>query len=128
VSGAVGSVFNAGTINGLNFSGVGPFTLTLAPQSRTNGTGQGTGSYTLQLGGVGTDNFNVSNIGAAQQFRGFSIFNKIDSSTWTLTGTGAQNWSISGGTLIGDTNSIQGPAITNNSTLIFNQGFNGTYA
>jgi fibronectin-binding autotransporter adhesin len=128
VSGAAGSVFNAGTINGINFSGPGPFTLTLAPQSHTNGTVQGTGSDTLQLGGVGTDSFNVSNIGPAQQYRGFSIFNKVDSSTWTLTGTGAQNWNISGGTLIGDTNSLQGPAITNNSTLIFNQGFNGTYA
>jgi fibronectin-binding autotransporter adhesin len=45
-----------------------------------------------------------------------------------LTGTGAQNWNISGGTLIGDTNSLQGPAITNNAELVFNQNFTGTYA
>jgi fibronectin-binding autotransporter adhesin len=47
---------------------------------------------------------------------------------WTLTGSGAQNWTISGGTLIGDTNSLQGPAITNNAALAFNQSFAGTYA
>src|SRR5262249_38137684 len=55
-------------------------------------------------------------------------FNKIGASVWTLLGTGAQNWNISGGTLIGDTNSLQGPAITNNAQLVFNQGFTGTYA
>ena len=77
-------------------------------------------------GSAGT--FNVSTIGPGQQYQGFSTFNKIGPSTWTLTGSGAQNWTISGGTLIGDTNSLQGNAITNNAALVFNQGFNGTYA
>ena len=74
----------------------------------------GTGSDTFQLGDpviartlFGT--FDVSTIGAAQQYRGFSTFNKIGASVWQLTGTGAQNWNINGGTLIGDTNSLQGP-------------------
>ena len=88
----------------------------------------GTGSDTFQLGGTGAGTFNVNNIGPSQQYQGFSVFNKVDTSTWTLTGTGAQNWNISGGTLIGDTNSLQGPAITNNAALVFNQGFTGTYA
>jgi autotransporter-associated beta strand protein len=131
-----GSVFNEGAINGggtaINFTG-GPFTLTLAPGFTINGNVLGTGSDTFQLGdpviartllGI----FNVSNIGPAQQYRGFSIFNKIGASIWALTGTGAQNWNISGGTLIGDTNSLQGPAITNNAELVFNQSFTGTYA
>ena len=83
---------------------------------------------TLQLGGTGNGTFNVSNIGPAQQYRGFATFNKIEDSTWTLTGSGAQNWTISGGTLIGDTNSLQGPAITDNAALVFNQAFAGTYA
>jgi hypothetical protein len=61
------------------------------------------------IGRILFDTFNVSNIGAAQQYRGFSVFNKIGASVWALTGTGAQNWNISGGTLIGDTNSLQGP-------------------
>jgi len=86
------------------------------------------GPDTFQLGGTGSGTFNVSNIGPNAQYRGFEIFNKIGSSNWTLTGSGAQNWTISSGTLIGDTNSLGGPAITNNAALVFNQAFNGTYA
>ena len=135
-----GSAFNEGAINGagtaINFTvgpGAGPFTLTLAPGYSINGNVLGTGSDTFQLGSslilrTLADTFNVSNIGPAQQYRGFSAFNKIGASVWTLTGTGAQNWNISGGTLIGDTNSLQGPAITNNAALVFGQNFAGTYA
>jgi autotransporter-associated beta strand protein len=134
-----GSVFNEGAINGsggtaINFSsGPGPFTLTLAPGFTINGNVLGTGSDTFQLGssliaGSNAGTFNVSNIGPAQQYRGFSVFNKIGTSIWTLTGTGAQNWNINGGVLIGDTNSLQGSAITNNAALVFSQGFSGTYA
>ena len=36
-----------------------------------------------KTGGTGADTFNVSNIGP--QYQNFSIFNKIGSSTWTLT-------------------------------------------
>jgi autotransporter-associated beta strand protein len=135
-----GSVFNEGAINGggtaIDFTaspGAGPFTLTLAPGYSISGNVLGTGGDTFQLGDpvirrslLGT--FNVSDIGPAQQYRGFSTFNKIGASVWALTGTGAQNWNISGGTLIGDTNSLQGPAITDNAELVFNQGFTGTYA
>jgi fibronectin-binding autotransporter adhesin len=132
-----GSLFDEGALNGgtaINFSsGPGPFTLTLAPGYSISGTVLGTGNDTLQLGDpvIGRilfDTFNVSNIGPAQQYRGFSTFNKIGASVWALTGMGAQNWNISGGTLIGDTNSLQGPAITNNAELVFNQSFTGTYA
>jgi autotransporter-associated beta strand protein len=135
-----GSVFNEGAINGggtaINFTvspGAGPFTLTLAPGSSIGGNVLGTGSDTFQLGAslitrTLSDTFNVSNIGPGQQYQGFSTFNKIGTSIWTLTGTGAQNWNISGGVLIGDTNSLQGPAITNNAALVFSQGFAGTYA
>ena len=115
-----GTVFNAGTIVGtlgvaINFAftpGAGPFTLTIAPTSIISGSVLGTGADTFQLGSTGTGTFNVSNIGVAQQYRGFSTFNKIGTSTWTLTGSGAQNWTISQGTLIGDTNSLAGTAIT----------------
>jgi autotransporter-associated beta strand protein len=132
-----GSVFNEGAINGgIDFTGTpgaGPFTLTLAPGQTINGNVLGTGSDTFQLGSSLitrsiADTFNVSNIGPGQQYRGFSTFNKIGTSIWTLTGTGAQNWNISGGVLIGDTNSLQGPAITNNAALVFSQNFSGTYA
>jgi hypothetical protein len=90
-----GSVFNSGTITGtggtaINFAataGSGPFTLTLGPGSIINGNVLSTGGDLFQLGGAtGTDTFNVSNIGASQQYRGFTTFNKIDGSTWFLTG------------------------------------------
>ncbi|MFX8895327.1 hypothetical protein ABTM96_19540, partial [Acinetobacter baumannii] len=33
------------------------------------------------------------------QYDGFSTFNKIDSSSWTVTGTGNQDWDVLGGAL-----------------------------
>ena len=104
VGGGGSSVFNAGTISGGNnairFSGSGN-TLTLAPGSVISGLALGGGSDTFQLGGTGTASFDISQLGAAAQYQGFGTFNKIDSSTWTLTGTstyaGAVN--VNGGTL-----------------------------
>jgi len=105
-----GSVFNSGTITGtggtaINFAvtpGSGPFTLTLGPGSIINGNVLGTGGDTFQLGGAtGSDVFNVTNIGASQQYRGFTTFNKIGGSTWELFGTGTQTWNVSGGVLSG---------------------------
>jgi autotransporter-associated beta strand protein len=127
------SVFNAGTITGgtsaIQFGGTGN-TLTLGPGSVIAGNVIGTGGDTFQLGGTGSAAFDVSAIGAAAQYRGFATFNKIGASTWTLTGTGAanQNWTVSGGTLIGDSNSLKGTALTNNAALAFAQDFGGTYA
>jgi autotransporter-associated beta strand protein len=129
-----GTFLDSGRISGsggtaINFTGSpGPFTLTLTPTYSINGTVNGTGDDTLQLGGTGTGTFNVNNIGPTQQYRGFVIFNKVDASTWTLTGTGTQDWNISAGTLIGDTNSLGGSPITDNSALVFNQSFAGTHA
>ena len=121
-----GSVFNSGTITGtggtaIDFTltaGSGPFTLTLGPGSIINGNVLGTGGDLFQLGGAaGSDTFNVGNIGAAQQYRGFTSFNKIGGSTWTLTGTNvaALPWTISGGTL-----SVNGSIA--NSTMTVNAG------
>ncbi len=131
-----GSVFNAGTITGtggtaINFAftaGAGPFTLTIAPTSVINGNVLGTGADTFQLGGTGTGSFNVNNFGASQQYRGFATFNKIGTSAWTLTGAGAQNWTVSQGTLIGDTNSLAGATITDNAALVYSQTFNGVHS
>ena len=103
-------------------------TLTLDPGSSITGNVLGAGTDIFQLGGGGTDSFNVSSIGAAAQYQGFSTFNKIGASTWTLTGSGAQNWTINQGTLIGDTNSLAGAAITDNAALVYNQAFNGTHS
>jgi autotransporter-associated beta strand protein len=97
------SIFNAGTITGLTGTAISFFsggnTLTLGPGSVINGTAQGFGADTFQLGGTGTDTFNASLF--ATQYSGYSTFNKIGSSTWTLTGTGgSQAWNINAGTLV----------------------------
>jgi uncharacterized protein with beta-barrel porin domain len=101
-----GSVFNSGTINAatglaaIEFCGCGfASVLTLGPGSVINGFVLGTGADTFQLGGTGKDTFNLSLIGFLQQYDGFSTFNKVDSSSWTVTGTGAQDWNVLGGTL-----------------------------
>ncbi|MGO4815909.1 autotransporter outer membrane beta-barrel domain-containing protein, partial [Cupriavidus sp. 2MCAB6] len=51
------------------------------------------------LGGSGNGGFDVSSIGASAQFRGFTAFEKLGTSIWTLTGSGNQSWSIQAGTL-----------------------------
>ena len=103
--GDTGTVFNSGTINAatgfaaIEFCGCGNSVLTLGPGSVINGLVLGNGTDTFQLGGTGKDTFNLSLIGAGQQYDGFSTFNKVDSSNWTVTGTGAQDWNVLGGTL-----------------------------
>ena len=97
------TIFNAGTITGtagtaINFFGGGN-TLTLGPGSVINGAAHGFGSDTFQLGGTGADTFNASLF--ATQYSGYTTFNKIGASTWTLTGTNAtaMPWTISAGRL-----------------------------
>jgi uncharacterized protein with beta-barrel porin domain len=113
------SVFNAGTITGVAGVAISFFsggnTLTLAPGSVINGTAQGFGADTFQLGGTGTDSFNAALF--ATQFSGYSTFNKIGDSTWTLTGTNAaaMPWTISSGTL-----NVNGTLA--NSTMTVNGG------
>ena len=104
VSGS-GNVFNAGTINAatgfaaIEFCGCGSNVLTLGPGSVINGLVMGAGTDTLQLGGTGRDTFDLGLIGPGNQYDGFSTFNKVGSSTWTVTGTGGQDWSVLGGRL-----------------------------
>lgn len=102
-----GSVFNSGTINAgapsavaIDFCGCGAATLTLGPGSVINGRVLAFGAGTFQLGGVGKDSFDLDLIGTGLQYDGFTTFNKVDSSTWTVTGTGHQYWNVLGGTLL----------------------------
>ncbi|MBR0991268.1 autotransporter domain-containing protein [Bradyrhizobium japonicum] len=102
-----GSVFNSGTINAgasgavaIDFCGCGNNTLTLGPGSVINGQVLASGTDTFQLGGTGKDTFDLGLIGVGLQYDGFSTFNKVDSSTWTVTGTGSQDWNVLGGALI----------------------------
>nr|WP_312015633.1 autotransporter domain-containing protein [Bradyrhizobium liaoningense] len=99
-----GSVFNSGTINAaggtaIEFCGCGNNVLTLGPGSVINGQVLGSGTDTFQLGGTGKDTFFLSDIGTGLQYDGFTTFNKVDSSNWTVTGVGNQDWNVLGGTL-----------------------------
>ena len=101
-------MFNAGTISGgtaaIQFSGTDN-TLTLGTTSVITGFVYGTGNDTFQLGGTGSGTFDMSQFGAGLQYQGFGTFNKIDNSSWTLTGatTFSGPVNISSGTLsIGD--------------------------
>jgi autotransporter-associated beta strand protein len=95
------SVFNAGTISGMiaiELTGGGN-TLTLGTTSVISGNVL-VGAGTLQLGGTGAASFDVSQLGV--QYQGFSTFNKVSASTWTLTGTStfAGPVNVNGGTLL----------------------------
>ncbi|WP_459591320.1 autotransporter outer membrane beta-barrel domain-containing protein [Bradyrhizobium diazoefficiens] len=114
-------VFNAGTITGgtaaIQFAGSGNV-LTLAPGSVISGNVLGGGSDTFQLGGSGAATFDVSTLGAAAQYRGFTTFNKVDDSVWTLTGTG----SFSGDVNVGGGALIVNGNIASASNLVVNAG------
>ncbi|WP_086005978.1 autotransporter domain-containing protein [Nitratireductor pacificus] len=81
----------------------------------------------VMSGGHSTASFDVSKIGAREQYRGFEAFEKRGNSTWRLTGSGAQAWSLHEGVLIGDSRSLQGN-IVNEGRLVFDQSFSGNYA
>jgi autotransporter-associated beta strand protein len=106
VTGAA-SIFNAGTITGGTaaiYLQTGDSTLTLGPGSTITGGVVAVGSNTFQLGGTGTATFDVSVLDT--QYVGFTTFNKISNSVWTLTGastyTGPVN--VNAGRLIVDGN------------------------
>jgi outer membrane autotransporter protein len=102
--------------NAITFSDAGN-SLTLAPGSVITGAVIGSGADTFQLGGGGAATFDVSQIGAAAQYQGFGVFNKVGGSTWTVTGSNAPlTWTVEQGTLnvsgtIGAT-TVNGGALT----------------
>jgi hypothetical protein len=99
------NAFIAGTVTGAGGTaidlGAGNDTLTITRTSVINGDvlAQG-GNDTLRLGGSGTGNFDVGDIGFGQQYDGFETFNVV-SGTWLLTGASGENWNVLGGTLGG---------------------------
>ncbi len=112
ILGADLTVINSGTISGgLQTGGLSPvnaitFTggsnvLELQAGSAISGNVVGTGTDTFRLGGANDSTFDVSSIGPAAQYQGFSTFVKTGASTWTLTGTTTATtpWSINQGVL-----------------------------
>ena len=69
-------------------------------------SGAGADGDALVLGGdvdaIGGNAFDLGSIGAAATFRGFASFGKSGASTWTLTGSGQQDWTVGSGTLLVD--------------------------
>ncbi len=123
--GGTSKVFDAGTITGtggtaINFAS-GSNTLTLAPGFVVNGKVIGAGSDTFQLGGTGSATFDLSLIGAVQQYEGFSTFNKVGNSSWTVTGTFSQPdpWTVASGTFLvnGDLSAASGITVDSGATL-----------
>jgi len=115
-AGIIGSgltVINSGSVSGgLGGDGVtranaitfigGTNTLELRAGSTTTGNVVAFSTNdTLALGGTTNASFDVSNIGSSAQYRGFGVFQKTGTSTWTLTGTttAVTSWAINTGTL-----------------------------
>ncbi len=114
------TIFNAGIISAAGgdailFAFFGGNTLTIAPTSVINGNVVATGSDTFQLGGTGGGTFDLSTVGPAQQYQGFSTFNVVGA-TWTAINTFAQNspWTVQSGTLLvnGDLSSASSLTVT----------------
>ncbi|WP_230979579.1 autotransporter outer membrane beta-barrel domain-containing protein [Steroidobacter gossypii] len=76
------------------------------------------------LSGTGSDDLDASLLGTA--FQNFDGFHKEGVGTWRLTGTSDRDWTVSEGTLIGDSASFGGD-IANAATVIFDQTVDGTY-
>ena len=126
------SIFNAGTISGgvaaVLFLSSGN-TLTLAPTSVISGlVAAMVPGNTLQLGGAGTGSFDISALvpGFTNLYSGFTTFNKVDSSLWSLTGNSTYNGdvNVNGGTLAVNGNLAAASLLTVNVGGIL--GGNGT--
>ena len=77
----------------------------------------GSGNDVFQLAGSGTEAFDLSTIGAANQYRGFTTFNVV-SGTWVVSNTfgQTQSWNVNGGTLAG-TGNLSSVNVNNGGTL-----------
>jgi len=114
-------IFDSGVVSGtggtaLQFGG-GVNTLTLGSGFAINGNVLGSGNDVFQLGGSGTGAFDLSTIGAANQYRGFTTFNVV-SGTWVVSNTFGQTqaWNVNGGTLAG-TGNLSSVNVNNGGTL-----------
>lgn len=78
----------------------------------------------LVLSGAGSDTFDLAQIGT--RFMNFDNFRKEGTGTWELSGTSDRSWTISAGTLVGNTATFGGD-IENDGTVIFDQATDGAF-
>lgn len=115
----VAGIINGGAGGAVRFQSAND-RLELQPGAVINGTVfGGAGTDTFVLGGAGTATFDVSAIGPGQQYRDFEIFQKEDTSHWTLTGTNTTlpNFAVNGGTLTVNGSLPNTPFTVNSATL-----------
>ena len=117
---AIGSyIINSGTITpGVNGDGSsaaaisldGTNTLEIQSGSTINGIVSAQSGDVFRLGGSINDTFDTGEIGASQKYQGFGSFEKVGTSTWTLTGTpqSLTPWAIREGVLSISTDSSLG--------------------
>ncbi|WP_281502258.1 autotransporter domain-containing protein [Alcanivorax sp. S6407] len=79
----------------------------------------------LALGGDVDGSFDTNAVGST--FQGFEGFEKTGASTWTLTGSGAQDWWVREGTLQGNTYNLKGNILNDAHVLIDGYSSEGTY-
>jgi len=117
------SIFDSGTIVGTSGIAVdlrnasGGNTFTLGPGYDIIGHVLGHGNDTFQLGGTGSDSFDLSSISPTKQYRGFDVFNVV-SGTWTVFNIfgQSQTWNVDGGILAG-TGNLAAIDVDNGGTL-----------
>ncbi|OZI61903.1 autotransporter outer membrane beta-barrel domain-containing protein [Bordetella genomosp. 11] len=127
ITGGQNWIASAGIANAIQFIG-GVNSLELQAGSTITGNVVAfSAADTLKLGGTTNSSFDVSAIGANAQYRGFGVFEKTGTSTWTLTGTSTEStpWTVQQGTLALDsavslTNSTF--TVNNSGTLALNGG------
>ncbi len=129
---AIQTVSIRGTVDNVTLGDNTPFVQTLTLYSTGSITGTATAAasvapnnQTFILGGTTLDGvFNSDLIGT--RILNFDTFRKIDSGTWTLTGTTAQNWQVFSGTLVATTANIGN--VSNSNSVRIDQASMGTYA
>jgi hypothetical protein len=130
------SIFNSGTIFATGPNAVdlthasGGNTFTLGPGYSITGNVLAFpgGTDTFQLGGVGSDSFDLSSVGPSAQYQNFANFNVV-SGIWTVFNTFGQSeaWNVDGGLLAG-TGTLAALNVNNGGTLApGNIGAPGTF-
>ncbi|MES2274004.1 MAG: autotransporter domain-containing protein [Chlamydiota bacterium] len=127
---AGGTTVNGGTLSIPADTALGNAAAPLALNASTlQITASITSARTISLTGANIIDPQVNTVTLSGPISGAGSFTKVNGGLLILSGTNSYSGGtvVNGGTLQGDTNSLQG-SIQDNATLIFNQSFSGTYA